>query len=162
MSPFTIRPITDADRLWLHDFLVAHWGSPQMVYSKGVHQLDQLPGFAAFLGDEPVGLLTYALHGGECEIVSLDSIREGLGIGSALIRAVEEMAQQQAMSRVWLITTNDNLHALKFYQKRGYQLVQIYRNAVEQARRIKPQIPLIGNDGIPIRDEIELEKILFG
>ena len=158
MTSFTIRPITDADRPWLREFLVEHWGSPQMVSSKGVHQLDELPGFAAFLGDEPVGLLTYAMHDAECEIVSLDSIREGLGIGSALIRAVEGMAQQQGRSRVWLITTNDNLHALKFYQKRGYQLVQIHRNAVEQARRIKPQIPRIGNEGIPIRDEIELEK----
>ena len=58
MSTFTIRPINGADRLWLRDFMVEHWGSSQMVYSKGVHQLDELPGFTAFLDDEPAGLLT--------------------------------------------------------------------------------------------------------
>ncbi|MFP3471139.1 GNAT family N-acetyltransferase, partial [Micrococcus sp. SIMBA_144] len=61
-------------------------------------------------------------------------------------------------SRITLITTNDNLAALKFYQKRGFVMTAIHRNAVEKARKIKPEIPLIGNDGIPIRDEIQLEK----
>ncbi len=58
---------------------------------------------------------------------------------------------------VWLITTDANLHALRFYQRRGLVLAALHRNAVEAARRIKPEIPLIGNDGIPIRDELELE-----
>jgi ribosomal protein S18 acetylase RimI-like enzyme len=160
MSDFKIRALREADRAWLHAFLVEHWGSPQMVYSKGVHQCDKLPGFAAFDGDEPIGLVTYAIHGNECEIVSLDSLREGRGIGSALLSAVEETARYQGLSRVWLITTNDNVHALRFYQKRGYELVALYRRAVDAARRIKPQIPFVSADGIPIRDELELEKRL--
>ena len=63
-------------------------------------------------------------------------------------------------SRITLITTNDNLAALKFYQKRGFDMVRLYRNAVEQARKIKPMIPLLGYDDIPVRHEIELEMIL--
>jgi len=158
MSDIDIRPIRGEDREWLRQFLIEHWGSPQMVYSKGVHQCDELPGYAAFLGEEPVGLITYAIQEGQCEIVSLDSLREERGIGTALVRAVELEAALQGATRVWLITTNDNLHALGFYQKRGYELVAIYRRAVEAARQIKPQIPLVSGDGIPIRDEIELEK----
>ena len=39
-------------------------------------------------------------------------------------------------------------------------LTNSYRNAVEKARLLKPEIPSIGLNGIPIRDQIELEKIL--
>lgn len=158
MRDIEIRPIRSEDRDWLRHFLIEHWGSPQMVYSKGVHHCDQLPGYAAYQGSEPVGLITYAIHEDHCEIVSLDSLREGRGIGSALVQAVEREGAARRAARVWLITTNDNLRALGFYQKRGYELVAVYRRAVEAARKIKPQIPLVSGEGIPIRDEIELEK----
>ncbi|MBK9123270.1 MAG: GNAT family N-acetyltransferase, partial [Chloroflexi bacterium] len=62
--------------------------------------------------------------------------------------------------RLWLITTNDNLDALRFYQKRGWHLVAVHRDALNESRRLKPQIPIIGMDGIPLRDEIELEMTL--
>jgi len=156
----SIRPIAPADQAWVRDFFIQHWGSPQMVYSKGIHECDRLSGFVAADGVEMIGVVTYSLHQDECEIVSLDSLREGQGIGSALMQAVEEAMRQRGVKRIWLITTNDNLHALRFYQKRGYELVRLYPKAVNQARQIKPQIPLIGNDGIPILDELELEKRL--
>ena len=155
-----IRAVTEQEREWMRDFLIQHWGSTQMVYSQGIHQCDELPAFVAYVDNEPVGLITYQLAPQGCEIVSLDSLLEGKGIGSALIAAVEAIALTKQCRRIFLITTNDNLHALRFYQKRDYQLVTIHRHAVEHARKIKPQIPIIGNDGIPIRDEIELEKIL--
>ncbi len=52
------------------------------------------------------------------------------------------------------------MNALRFYQKRGFVLVAIHRDALDISRKLKPEIPLIGNDGIPLRDEIELEMIL--
>jgi len=70
------------------------------------------------------------------------------------------MAMNAECRRLWLITTNDNLRALGFYQKRGMTLVAVYRNAMEAARRLKPQIPMIGQNGIPLKDEIELEMVL--
>jgi RimJ/RimL family protein N-acetyltransferase len=73
---------------------------------------------------------------------------------------VKEVARQHGCQRVWLITTNDNLNALRFYQKRGFELVAVHRRAIDEARKIKPEIPLIGEYGIPIRDEIELEIAL--
>jgi DNA-3-methyladenine glycosylase I len=96
-------------------------------------------------------------RGAGCEIVTLDSMNAGAGVGSALIETVRETARQSGCQRLWLVTTNDNLNALRFYQKRGLRLVALRPNAIEESRRIKPQIPLIGNDGIPLRDEIELE-----
>jgi ribosomal protein S18 acetylase RimI-like enzyme len=89
----------------------------------------------------------------------MNSLVEKKGIGSALVEAVKEKAKAAGCERLWLITTNDNAAALRFWQKRGFRLSAIYPNAVEELRRLKPEIPLTGNDGIPIRDEMELEMI---
>ncbi len=75
----------------------------------------ELPGFCAMDGDTPVGVVTYNIEGPDCEIVSLDSLRRRRGIGRALLQAVETVAQERGSSRLWLVTTNDNLHALRFY-----------------------------------------------
>jgi ribosomal protein S18 acetylase RimI-like enzyme len=134
-----------------------------MIISSGVFDCSALDGFAVVSGEDQImGLLTYVVYKHECEVISLDSVFEGRGIDSALLREVERMAIQNKCDRVKLITTNDNLSALKFYQKRGFELVKIHKNAVQRAREIKPEIPLIGNDGIPLKDEIELEKVLKG
>lgn len=155
-----IRRIQRSDRRWIIKLITEHWGS-NLVVSRGKdHQPDQLPGFVALQGGQPVGLLTYRIEGDQCEIVTLDSMIEGVGIGRELIEAVKGAAKTAGCSRLWLITTNDNLHALRFYQRRGFLLVALHVNAVEESRRIKPEIPVIGMDGIPIRDEIELEMLL--
>lgn len=99
-------------------------------------------------------------EGDDCEIVTLDSLNPGIGIGTALLDAVEDRARQAHCTRLSITTTNDNLNALRFYQKRGFLLVAVYRNAVDVARKLKPQIPLIGRDGIPVHDEIELQMNL--
>ena len=106
------------------------------------------------------GVITYHIADNACEIVTIDSLAPAQGVGTALIEAVKTMAKGASCYRLWLITTNDNLNALRFYQKRGFELVKINRNALADSRRLKPGIPLIGLDGIPLRDEIELEMLL--
>ncbi|MGA3675897.1 GNAT family N-acetyltransferase [Lysinibacillus agricola] len=156
MTVISIQQLTQTDVL---QFFTEHWGSTEMVISSGVYDCSKLHGFAYVDKQNTIlGLITYIIRHKECEIISLDSIVEGRGIGSLLVQAVEQKASEQNCTMITLITTNDNLHALRFYQKRGYHLVEILQNAVEKARAYKPEIPLIGNDGIPIRDEIRLEK----
>jgi len=70
--------------------------------------------------------------------------------------------EENGCRRVWLITSNDNLDALRFYQRRGLRLVAVHRGAIDEARRVKPSIPATGEYGIPVRDEIELELQLRG
>ncbi|RDI39930.1 GNAT family N-acetyltransferase [Falsibacillus pallidus] len=141
------------------NFFVEHWGSPEMVLSTGIYHCDQLDGFAMVDDDGGIaGLITYSIEGSECEIVSLDSLLENKGIGSSLVSAAEEAAKTTGCNKMKLITTNDNIHALRFYQRRGYRLAEIFPNAVEAARKRKPEIPLIAENGIPIRDEILLVK----
>jgi len=142
-------------------FFTNHWGSPEMVISSGVYKCDELDGFAAV--DETmeiVGLVTMANRQSECEIISLDSMVNSIGIGSTLVEKVEKAAKLVGCDTVKLITTNDNVHALGFYQKRGYRLIEVFVGAVDEARKLKPEIPLIADNGIPIRDELLLVKSL--
>ena len=140
--------------------LEQYWGSIRSVSRGIVHHADRLPGFIALQGDSPVGLITYRLNNNECEIVTLNSLVENIGVGSALLEAVKKVAISNKCKRLWLITTNDNTAALGFYQKKGFLLVAVYRNALEYSRKLKPEIPLVSVNGIPIRDEIELELSL--
>ncbi|HZH59516.1 MAG TPA: GNAT family N-acetyltransferase [Metabacillus sp.] len=156
-----ICSIKDISNDKIIDFFKLHWGSPEMVISSGVYNCSTLDGFTVVNEENIIiGLTTYIIRNNECEIISLDSIEEGKGIGTLLVQEVEKLAKKKKCNLVKLITTNDNLLALKFYQKRGFILSKIINNAVEKARELKPEIPLIGNDGIPIRDEIELKKLL--
>lgn len=114
-------------------------------------------GIAAMDGDEIVGLITYRIYDKVCEITSLDSLREGQGIGTALLEQVITIAKEKNCHKVSLITTNDNVKAIRFYQKRGFDLVKIHLNSIEQERALKPEIPLTGQNGIPIMHELEFE-----
>jgi len=122
-----------------------------------VYRPEQLDGFVLEEKNEWIGLITFFIKDDECEITSLDSLREGQGIGSKLIDKAMEEAHTQNCKRLFLITTNDNLYALGFYQKRGFEIVTVYRGAINESRKRKPSIPLVGMNGIPLRDEIELE-----
>lgn len=158
MSPITIRPLDDNDADWLPQFFTEYWGSDSVVSQGAIHYARDLQhGFVAMRGDARVGLVTYEITGDSCEIVSLNSVHQSIGVGTLLIEAVKNAAKQAQCKKIWLTTSNDNMNGLRFYQKRGFVLVAIYRNAVTEARKLKPEIPLIGDNGIPLRDEIELE-----
>ena len=122
--------------------------------------LSMADGWYALEDNEIVGLITYQLIDKAMEILSLDSLREKQGIGTALLGQAVKHAKDIGIKRIILTTTNDNLSALRFYQKRGFDIFKINLNAVEQCRKIKPEIPLISMDGIPIKHEIELELIV--
>jgi ribosomal protein S18 acetylase RimI-like enzyme len=155
-----VRRLNSDDLPRLRQFWKENWGDEFVVAHGVIYHPDTLDGFIALDGDEWTGEITYTFSGNDCEIVSLDSLREGQGIGTRLIQAVVEEARKQNCKRIFLITTNDNLNALGFYQKRGFELVKINRGAMIETRKLKTGIPLIGANNIPLRDEIELEMIL--
>jgi ribosomal protein S18 acetylase RimI-like enzyme len=152
-----IHDITQSDQPWIKDFYNERWGSIRVISRGILHNVPHLPGFIAWKSSTRVGLLTYQITAEELEIITLDSAEENIGVGSALIEKAIEIAKQLHHKRIWLITTNDNLPAIRFYQSKGFQLVAVHRNALEKSRQIKPEIPQIGLFGIPIQDEIELE-----
>lgn len=160
MSDYRLRPAHEADRPRLRALIAERWGAPEMIVHGQVFFPAEQPALLAESGGELVGLATYRLDGADCELLSLDSLREGIGIGAALLAGVEEQARLSGCTRLFLVTTNDNLRALGFYQRRGYRLRALRPGAVDAARALKPQIPEVGENGIPLRDELELEKWL--
>ncbi len=154
-----LRRVTSEDLPRLRQFWSEHWGGAEMIVHGEVFRPEQLQGFVA---DGWAGIVTYIIVGDECEIISLDSLQAGRGIGTALINGVVDEARRNGCRRVYLSTTNDNLGALGFYQRHGFELVRIRRGAIDESRRLKPGIPLIGENRIRIRDEVELELPLRG
>jgi hypothetical protein len=152
-----IRELGDAERDWASRLLAERWGSPRIIGLGAVHEADRLPGLIAIRGGEPIGLATYTLDGATCDLVTLDALEPLKGIGTALLEGVVQRARAAGCARVRLVTTNDNLQALRFYQRRGFRLARVHPGAVDASRRLKPEIPGVGWMGIPLRDEVELE-----
>jgi Acetyltransferase (GNAT) family. len=128
------------------------------IVSRGrVHTVRQLAGYAAREDERIQGLILYDIRNNDCEIVALNSYSENRGIGTRLIELVKNKAIAEKRNRLWLITTNDNIKAIRFYQLRGFDMKCIHPNAVDEARLVKPTIPLYSSEGIPIKHEIEFE-----
>jgi GNAT superfamily N-acetyltransferase len=135
------------------------WGGPVVVGHGTAYDLTALPTLVADDHGQLAGALTYYVSGVNLEVVSLDADPPGLGTGTALLSAAIEVARAAGKHRLWLITTNDNVDALRFYQRRGLRIVGVSPGAVDRSRAIKPGIPHIGAYGIPIHDEIILELL---
>ena len=156
----TVRPLEDADRPWLAERTRAWWGGDHVECTDGMYEPVLLPGLVAIVDGEPVGAVTWSIADNQMQIITVNSEHEGVGIGTALLGSAVSLARGEKLRRVWLTTSNDNLHALGFYQKRGFVLAALHVNIMEQHRKRKPQIPMVSDNGIPIRDEIELEMLL--
>lgn len=152
-----IRAKAAGDRDALAAIWTERYGAPNVVARGVMHKPLDLPGFVATDGGKLIGALTYSLVEDEVEVVTLDSMSEDKGAGTALLDAAVAFAREAKAFRLCLVTTNDNIRALRFYQRRGWAMSGFYRDAVTVARRIKPQIPAIGDNDIPIRHEIEFE-----
>ncbi|MCL2697962.1 MAG: GNAT family N-acetyltransferase [Oscillospiraceae bacterium] len=151
-----IQPITYENREKATEILKQEWGLP-IVSRETAHDGTRLPGFIALSGEKIIGLITYNIDARGCEITSLNSFEENKGVGSALIDEVLKAAKANNCTRLWLVTTNDITHAIRFYQRRGFDWIATHINSAEGMRKLKPTIPLLGEDGIPIKHEIEFE-----
>jgi ribosomal protein S18 acetylase RimI-like enzyme len=133
---------------WHAEAVIAHG---ELIYPA------RLPGFVVLAGPAIVGHLSYRIDGERCEVTSIDAHPPHAGIGSLLLEAVVVAARRAGCRTLWLTTTNDNLDALRFYQRRGFRLSALRAGAVDRSRELKPELPAVGSYGIPMRDELDLE-----
>jgi GNAT superfamily N-acetyltransferase len=152
----TIRPVNEGDRPMLAWLVAELWGSEVVAVHGNLLRPADLPGFIAERTRRVVGLITYQLVGDTLEIVTLNAIDRRAGIGTLLIEAAVEAARHFRCRDIRLTTTNDNVDALRFYQRRGFRLAELRPGAVDRSRQEKPQIPRAGEYGIPLHDEIDL------
>jgi ribosomal protein S18 acetylase RimI-like enzyme len=156
----SITRVQERDKPWVLQ-IIRQWGADFIVTRGRKVFPTEIEGFiAAGERGDRIGLVTFEIVGDQCEIVTLDAFRKFSGIGTALTNRVREAAIERGCERLWLITTNDNLDAIRFYQRRGFVIGAVYANAIAASRKLKPSIPEIGMHGIPIRDEIEFETVL--
>jgi ribosomal protein S18 acetylase RimI-like enzyme len=153
---------TTADQQWVEKTLIEHWGAREIAIRGELIDAAGFPAMIFLRGVERRGLATYRIVGNAIELVTLNALDQGQGIGAQLMDAVCAEGRRAGCARAVLITNNDNLAALGFYQKRGWRLSGLSIGAVEAARRKKPSIPLVAENGIPIRDELELSFDLAG
>ena len=136
--------------------IIKGWGS-EIIISRGkTYKVQDLDGILVYENGKIIGLGLYYIKD-DCEIVLLETFLQNKGIGTEIIEKIKEIVKTKGCKRIWLVTTNSNINAIKFYQKRGFYISNIYKNAMEKAREIKPEIPKIAENGIEIRDEIEFE-----
>jgi ribosomal protein S18 acetylase RimI-like enzyme len=139
------------------NFLISNWYSTIMVIHQEIIDMAKLEGFIAVNNNEIVGLMTYKIYEDHIEIISLNSKFKGIGIGSHLIDLLIKKAKQLNFKYINTFTTNDNINAIKFYQINGFKFKKLYNDVIKESRKIKPEIPLVGESGIGIFDEIEFE-----
>jgi GNAT superfamily N-acetyltransferase len=156
-QPLQVRPRQDDDAAWIENTLCERWGGSTVVVHDQLFVPAALP---ALVADQHAGLVTYTVRGDLAEIVTLDAIVPRQGVGTALVEGLVDLLSEHGCRILCLTTTNDNLDALRFYQRRGFRLAEIRIDAVRRARKLKPTIPLIGRYGIPIHDEIDLGRDL--
>jgi ribosomal protein S18 acetylase RimI-like enzyme len=156
MGQVTIRALGDADVPWAERLLGGFGWRLQVRLGSVVDPL-ACPGLVAERDGEPVGIVTYDADGDDVEVVYIQVTTKHQGVGTSLLDAVEARTEGP---RLWLVTTNDNLDALRFYQRRGFRISQVRPGAMDEYRQtLKPSIAEVGNFGIPIRDEIVLERL---
>jgi GNAT superfamily N-acetyltransferase len=151
-----IHERTDDDRAAVEEFLAGRDCRRVARLGELVFPLDY-PALVAEDGGRIVGVLTYIPAADGCEILTLHAATQWSGTGTALVDALVALAREKGCCRLWVVTTNDNVGAMRFYQRRGFRLEAVHAGAVDEARRtLKPDIPERGYHGITIRDEIEL------
>ncbi len=146
------------DYEWLRHLWISKWGGEIMVSRACCYKVAEVQAFLAIRDGKMLGALSYVASGDQSECVTLNALVPDQGIGTALLNAWQDWARRHRIARLWLVTSNDNLSALAFYQRRGFRLLCVYPGAIDKARMNKPSIPLTGESGIPLHDEIELEK----
>ncbi|MBO6757406.1 MAG: GNAT family N-acetyltransferase [Roseibium sp.] len=156
----TVRAIKDEDHAAVHQLLTERWTGPEIMLDGDVVDASRLPGYVAFAGPDLVGLVTLIKRPAEWEILTLDSLSRWAGTGTMLLDAVVEEARSSGISRLTVRTSNDNLDAFRFYQRRGFRLERIAQGVIDAERELKPEIPLRGDYGIEIHDEVLFARAL--
>lgn len=155
-----MRAIEPADRPLIIEFLTRHWGGPIVLLDGRAIDVAGLPGFVDGADTAITGLITLLDGEGVGEIVTLNAVDGRKGLGTRLVDQAVDRAGRLGQRNLTVRTTNDNLDALRFYQRRGFRLHRLAAGAIDEERRLNPEVPTNGHFGISVRDEITLLRKL--
>jgi len=152
-----IRQKTSKDSSTIKKFMIENWGGRMLFIRGKEYYPENMEGFLAEENNKIIGFLIYENQGNKYEIIVFEVFEKFKGIGTLLLNALKKLVKDKNLTKLVVMTTNDDLDALRFYQRRGFKICGININAIEKSRKFKPSIPMTGDYNIPIRDEIYLE-----
>jgi len=157
-----ITSINRTNRHVVNEVILNTYGSSIMQTKDKSHILNSLPGFIVIKNSQILGIALYDIAQKSYEIVAMTSFISNTGIGSMLLQKSIETAHHKECEKIWLVTTNDDLESLSFFQKRKFELVKIHRHSITRLREESEEetIPIIGNHGIPLKHELELVRMI--
>jgi GNAT superfamily N-acetyltransferase len=156
-----LRPITPEDREWIAEVIGTACGAGRLISNEHLsEEASLLDGFVAEIDARPIGCALINDVDGDTELVALVTTYRGAGVGAALLDAVVERGKRDGWKRLWLVTSNDNTDAIRVYQRAGWDWTEFRRDAITRARAHRPEIPELGQHGIPVRHEIHFEAPL--
>jgi len=160
MNDICIRLTTPDDTNQIKELMDKYWGGEPLVVRAKKYYPSKLEGILAVKKDEIIGFLFFDAQSESCEIIVFEVLKKFQGIGTKMLEKLKDISNDKGCKRIFLMTNNDNLDALRFYQRRGFHICAIHVDSVKESRKLKPGIPMIGEHGIPLRDEIDLELLL--
>lgn len=149
-----VREASDGDCGRIREIANYFWGEERVACLGKEYDIGTLPAYVVHAGGKIAGLLSYALDAESLIIVMLNVLPgyQGLGAGKMLLDAVKEKAAVESRTTVLVTTSNDDLPAMYFYQKNGFQIYEIMPDLlVEHHGGVE-----VGFAGIQIRDEVRL------
>jgi ribosomal protein S18 acetylase RimI-like enzyme len=156
--PFDMRPMTD--RAALEEMLRLRWSDGTIFVRGRLLGPEDVEAFGAYLDNQLQGVVTWRVEEGTLYMLTMNNITDQRGVSVALLNRMLQLGRERKFAFMRALLTNDNYKGLRFYQKRGFRIVAVHPGVVDMMRQMKPSIPLTGVDGIPMRDEIELEVVL--
>ena len=158
MPPVLVREATDDDRRAARELFNQDFGRTKIVAFGELMDVEEMPALVAVRHSTPSGALAYRLLGDALHVVALatDPMWQRSGVAAYLLAEAELLARRLKLGRLLVATTNDNLPALYFYQRHGYRLTELIPNSVADHTHQEEA----GFAGIPVRDEVRLEKRL--
>ncbi len=151
------RETDSSDSEIIKELMKKHWGGEPLVIRGKKYFPSSLDGIMVLKNQQVIGFLFYEVQNKICEIIVFEVFDKFNGIGTKILDQLKEMARSKNCEKVYVMTTNDSLDALRFYQRRGFHICGIHIDSVKVSRKIKPSISEAGEYGIPLRDEIDLE-----
>jgi septum formation protein len=149
---FVVADLEDDDRPWLESLVAKEWGRP-LVSLSGSYEPSELSGLVAWSDGRRLGTVLYRDDDAGREVVLLHSLLRRCAIGSSLLADAGRLATEAGISRLWLITTDENLGAINFYLANRMRLT---RRHADFAARVKEQKPSVF-DKVAFSDAFEFE-----
>jgi len=157
---YTVNKVTlDEEREKNQGFVQRFWGEQEQLTFDRKFVVAELSAYVAKLENNTIGFISFAETDDAIIIVALGVLPQyqGSGVGRSLIEKVEAEAKRMLKKRLLVSTSNDDLPALAFYQSLGFQIYEVKLNIIAE----KHGGILEGIGGLPIRDELRLQKILY-